>query len=108
MPQLGYEFAKFRLKEGASRDDLIETARSMDVHFFPTQQGFISHSLIELDGDEFVDMVIARTKTAAETICGNWSGNAYCEAFLALVDKASVSIGFGQELNCFCDWEKDS
>ncbi len=95
---LGYEFAKFRLKEGISQEVLLEASSAMDEYFFPTQDGFISHTLIGLEGSEYMDMIIATTKENAERICGNWYGNGYCEAFLAAVDTESVSIGFGISL----------
>lgn len=97
--QLGYEFAKFKLKNEADREALKKVSRDLDQYFFPTQDGFLSHKLVELDGGEFMDLVTTKTRADAERICGNWNGNAYCEAFLALIDEATVSIGFGEDVD---------
>ncbi|MEX0300228.1 MAG: hypothetical protein AB3N28_14235 [Kordiimonas sp.] len=96
--RLGYEFAKFRLKEGANKEALLTASVAMDEGFFPEQEGFVSHTLIELDGDEYVDIVVATTQEQAEKMCGNWQGNKYCEAFLNHIDPDTVSIGFGTSL----------
>lgn len=98
MQTLGYEFGKFRLKEHVSKDRLVAVSTAMDQYFYPEQEGFISHSLIELDGGDYMDLVVATSRKDAERICGNWQGNPYCEAFLDLIDPDSVSIGFGQEM----------
>ncbi len=96
---LGYEFAKFRLKQGANQQQLLSASIAMDECFFPIQKGFVSHTLIELEGGEYVDIVVATTKEQAEKICGNWQGNKHCEAFLAYIDTDTVSIGFGSSLS---------
>lgn len=96
---LGYEFGQFKLKDGISEAQLLQVSKDMDQHFYPTQQGFVSHQLIRLVDGEYMDLVIADTQVCAEKICANWQGNEYCEAFVALIDTDSVSIKFGEQID---------
>jgi len=98
MKRAGYEIAKFKLKPEVRKDQLLAAVQEMEHNFFPSQEGYMSHTLMELDGGEYLDIVCAETREDAETICHNWRGNEYCEAFLRLIDTETVSIGFGQSV----------
>ncbi len=98
MQVLGYEFAKFRLRVGVQPRELLEASYNEERYFLRHEQGFVSRSLVALEDGDYMDLLVAETKTDAERICANWQGNIHCEAFLSLINTETVSIGFGEEL----------
>jgi hypothetical protein len=55
--------------------------------------GLASPHLNKLDDGVFLDLAFADTRISAETICASWSGQADCDAFLALIEPESMEFG---------------
>lgn len=89
----GVEIGRFRLKPGATEADMRRTHATMIERHLATHPGWRRQHLIKLDDGIFLDLALADTRIRAETICTSWSGQADCDAFLALIEPESMEFG---------------
>ncbi|PSJ51726.1 hypothetical protein [Pseudaminobacter soli (ex Li et al. 2025)] len=89
----GVEIGRFRLKPGVSEADMRRAHAAMVERHLAAQAGWRRQHLIKLDDGVFLDLAFADARDHAETICASWSGQADCDAFLALIDPESMEFG---------------
>ncbi len=89
----GVEIGRFRLKPGVREADMRKAHSTMVNGHLAAQTGWRRQHLVKLDDGVFLDLAFADTRINAEAICASWSGQADCEAFLALIDPESMAFG---------------
>ena len=89
----GVEIGRFRLKPGVNEADMRNAHATMVERHLAAQTGWRRQHLIKLDDGVFLDLAFADTRIGAETICASWSGQADCDAFLALIEPESMEFG---------------
>lgn len=89
----GLEIGRFRLKAGVSEADMRSAHTAMVERHLAAQPGWRRQHLVKLDDGVFLDLAFADARVRAETICASWSGQADCEAFLALIEDESMEFG---------------
>lgn len=89
----GVEIGRFRLKPGVSEADMRRAHATMVERHLAMQTGWRRQHLIKLDDGVFLDLAFADARVRAETICASWSGQAECDAFLALIEPESMEFG---------------
>lgn len=89
----GVEIGRFRLKPGVNEADMRKAHAAMVDRHLAAQTGWRRQHLIKLDDGLFLDLAFADTRVSAETICASWSGQADCDAFLAMIEPESMEFG---------------
>ncbi|VDC33956.1 hypothetical protein [Pseudogemmobacter humi] len=89
----GVEIGRFRLKPGVNEGDMRKAHAAMVENYLASQTGWRRQHLIKLDEGVFLDLAFADTRVSAETICSSWSGQADCDAFLALIEPEGMEFG---------------
>lgn len=89
----GVEIGRFRLKPGVSEAELRAAHAAMIQQYSSRQAGWLQQYLVKLEGGVYLDVAFATSRESAEVICGNWQGQAVCDAFLALIEPESMQFG---------------
>ncbi len=89
----GLEIGRFRLKPGVTEADMRKVYEAMAERHLAAQTGWRRQHLIKLDDGVFLDLAFADARVRAQTICASWSGQADCDAFLALIEPESMEFG---------------
>jgi len=89
----GVEIGRFRLKPEVNEADMRKAHATMVDRHLAGQTGWRRQHLIKLDDGLFLDLAFADTRVGAETICASWSGQADCDAFLAMIEPESMEFG---------------
>ncbi len=95
----GFEFAIFRLREGVSKEQLIELSKKVDDEFLSTQNGLLSHFLLKGKDGLYADVAIATSQEKAEELCQQWLHNDVALEYLELLDKESVDMSFWSRIS---------
>lgn len=89
----GLEIGRFRLKPGASEEEMRSAHAAMVERHLSRQPGWRGQRLARLQDGSFVDMAFADSRDSAIRICDSWQGNPDCAAFLALIDPVAMEFG---------------
>lgn len=90
----GFEFALFKLKEGASEAQLLGLSRTVEDQFLVGESGLLSHFLLKGKDGQCADVTIATAQERAKEICREWLGNDTAQQYLELLEPGSS----GQDL----------
>lgn len=103
-PWGGLEFSRFRLRDGADPARLIPAATEMAQGLYAGKAGFVSHAVLHNGQGEYVDFMLASSRSTAEALCGSWiedpDSRTYapaCREYLSLIEPSSIRLEF---------WEK--
>lgn len=82
----GFEFAFFKLKDGATENDLIKASIYIEENLLSKHVGFKSHKLVKISSELYADVALATSKDDATEICNSWIGNPYAKPILKLIE----------------------
>lgn len=97
----GMEFSVFRLAPGAEEAALQAAATQMAQGLYVNEPGFVEHIVLRNGTGLYADVVLASDADSARYLCGKWGQGPFdpaCEAYLALIDPASVQLDFWQRV----------
>ncbi|KAA3607176.1 MAG: hypothetical protein DWQ01_15865 [Planctomycetota bacterium] len=94
----GLEFGTFRLQAGVDEAQLLAASQQAVDQVLRHQKGFLAHFLLKGKEQEYVDMALADSQTAAETICGLWGQFPETRKLMDLVQKGSEKLSFYQRI----------
>jgi len=90
----GMEFGKFKIKTGASEDEMIQAASEMEQEFLSQEDGFLGHAILKGRDGSYVDMAFATSQEKAEEICGKWMVNEFALKYLEFMEPDSADMSF--------------
>ncbi|MCF2859771.1 hypothetical protein L1286_20015 [Pseudoalteromonas sp. SMS1] len=103
MKQNIIEIVTFKLNEGVSHAQMLEKSAEFEA-FVAKQPGFLYRSLAhQADTDTFVDISYWETLEDNKKMQSAFEEVEVCQAFCALVNKASVGISHHSVLTKSCD-----
>jgi hypothetical protein len=104
-PWGGLEFSRFRLRDGADPTRLIPAAAEMAQGLYAGRAGFVSHAVLHNGDGEYVDVMLASSRSTAEALCGSWLEDAdsgtyapACREYLSLIEPSSIRLEFWEKL----------
>nr|WP_295375278.1 hypothetical protein [Pseudoxanthomonas sp.] len=93
VPGHGVEIGHFRLKPGIDESTMRQAYSAMVETHLSGQPGWCRQHLIKLEDGSFIDLALADSRERSQALCAGWQGQPSCEAFLALIEPASMRFG---------------
>lgn len=90
----GCEFATFQARAGVTAEQIATAAARMRDGYLRHAPGFRGHRLLQGQGGQWADVVLATTQAEAERICAGFMDHAVCRDYLALMVPGSAHLGF--------------
>ncbi len=90
----GCEFATFLARPGVADEEIAAAAARMREGYLRHAPGFLGHRLLQGQGGQWADVVLATTQADAERICAGFMDHAVCRDYLALMVPGSAHLGF--------------
>lgn len=87
-----FEFAYFKLKEGASEADFLKVSETFKNEFLVKQEGLIDRKLVRSEDGTLCVVAIWNSKENAFAVAENMGQSAISQEYLSFMDAASVKI----------------
>ncbi|KAG1649242.1 hypothetical protein GQR58_029178 [Nymphon striatum] len=85
-------FARYRLKEGASADQLIEYSWNLQQQFINQQHGILKHWLLGYLKGEFADAILAVDEQSFDAMSKGYQSEDSAAALFTLLDPESITL----------------
>jgi Antibiotic biosynthesis monooxygenase len=93
------EIMRFRLPPGAAEEDLLAADRRVQEEFAYQQPGLLRRTTARGDDGSWIVIDLWRSAADADACDARWEHDPVPQAFMALLDRSSVSTERYQELD---------
>lgn len=94
----GLEFCTFKMKPGASEQQLIAAAIAAEDEFLSKEAGFLGHGILKDGNGLYVDIAFATSQEKAQEICAKWTSNDFALKYLEFIDSDTVNMNFWERI----------
>lgn len=91
------EWAEFSLNPGVSEAELLTAAAMVQQQFLQGQDGYLSRQLLSLTAGRYVDMVVWKSREAADIAIAGMGGSQICRTYFSLM-RVDSQPSFGTPL----------
>lgn len=85
-------FARYRLNDGATTEQLIDSSWSLKQNFLSQRQGIVGHWLLGNIAGEFADAILAVDENAFDSMSAAYATNEHTKAVLSLIDPGTIRL----------------
>jgi hypothetical protein len=87
------EIMRFRLGAGASEEEFRAADRRLATEFAPHQPGLLSRTTARGEDGDWVVIDMWRSAADADACDERWDHDPVAQAFMAVLDRSSVTVG---------------
>jgi hypothetical protein len=90
---------RFRLRAGVEEREFLQADARLQSDFAYQQPGLLRRTTARTEDGEWLVIDLWRSRSDSEACASRWEGDSVVQAFMALIDEASIQTGRYDELD---------